>query len=353
MSSSRLLHPRSVRRSAIAMVIGSLALLLVLVAGPTPRADANPPFDREVVTGINYNGSPGTMLDLYVPEFPGNAKLPLVIWSNGCAWLIRSCGTSGTLGIADEFNARGYAVAGVGIAGTLIPFGSGQTFPTQLHDVRAAIRWLRQNAATYSLDPKRFAIMGFSSGGWTSVIAGTTSDEASLLGEPDTNGLTNGVSSAVQAAVGFSSPTDFLQMDQWHDDHPEVPDFIEHDAANSPESLLVGCPIQTCPADTQAANPITYVEGSEVATLLLHGFMDPLVPHGQSELLYDALAAAGNEVTFISVDNAGHSPQEIRDGDEFTVYHTNRGGHETIEDKPAPTWEAIEQFIHVALSRAR
>jgi acetyl esterase/lipase len=194
--------------------------------------------------------------------------------------------------------------------------------------------------------------MGFSSGGWTSVIAGTTSDEAQLPGEPDTNGLLNGVSSAVQAAVGFSSPTDFLQMNQWYIDNG-VTGVIDHDAPGSPESLLVGCAIQTCPAETREANPIKYVEGSEVATLLLHGFIDPLVPHGQSELLYEALAAAGNEVTFISVDNAGHSPQQIRDGEEFTVYHTNRGGQETIKNKPAPTWEAIEQFIHVTLSRVQ
>ncbi len=235
------------------------------------------------------------------------------------------------------------------VAGTL--FG-GPTFPTQLHDIRAALRWLREHAADYNLDPDRFAIMGFSSGGWTSVIAGTTSDEAQLPGEPDTNGLSNGVSSAVQAAVGFSSPTDFLQMNQWYLDNG-VTGVIDHDAPGSPESLLVGCAIQTCPAETREANPIEYVEGSEVATLLLHGFIDPLVPHGQSELLYEALAAAGNEVTFISVDNAGHSPQQIRDGEEFTVYHTNRGGQETVKNKPAPTWETIEQFIHVALSRVQ
>jgi acetyl esterase/lipase len=347
MSSTSRLHPGSVRRFASATVVAVLALLLLV--GATQRAYANPTFDREVVTGVNYNGSPGTALDLYVPDFPGSAKLPLLIWSNGCAWFF-ACGRSGTLGIADEFNPRGYAVAGVAVSGS----GFGATpFPRQLHDVRAAIRWLREHAEDFNLDPERFAIMGFSSGGWTSVIAGTTSDEAALPGEPDTNGLTDGVSSAVQAAVGFSSPTDFLQMDQWHDDHPEVPDFIEHDAPNSPESFLVGCQIQTCPAATQAANPITYVEGNEADTLLLHGFMDALVPHGQSELLYDALAAAGNEVMFISVDGAGHSPQQIRDGEEFTVFHTNRGGHETIESKPAPTWETIEQFIHVALSRAR
>jgi acetyl esterase/lipase len=347
MSSTIRPAPTTVRRYAPVMVITVLALLLLV--GPTPRADANPPFTLEVETGINYGGSPGTALDLYVPDFPGTAKRPLLIWTNGCAWLF-ACGRTGTQAIANEFNPKGYAVAGVSVAGTL--FGNRRTFPTQLHDIRAAIRWLRGHAADYDIDPNRFAIMGFSSGGWTSVIAGTTSDEASLPGEPNTNGLSSGVSSAVQSAVGFSSPTDFLQMNQWYLDNG-VTGVIDHDAPGSPESLLVGCAIQTCPAAVQAANPITYVEGDEVATLLLHGFVDPLVPHGQSELLYGALAAAGNEVTFISVDEAGHSPDQIRAGEDFTVFHTNRGGHETITNNPAPTWETIEHFIHVALSRAR
>jgi acetyl esterase/lipase len=366
----------------MAALIAGLAVLL-LVVGPT--ADAKQPLTVDVVTGVNYNGSPGTTLNLYVPKFSGKSKLPLVIWSNGCAWLLPNCGTGGTDGIAAEFNPQGYAVAGVGVAGTLTlpspPFPAPQAFPTQLYDVRAAIRWLRQNASTYNLDPDRFAIMGFSSGGWTAVIAGTTSDEAALPGEPNTNGLSSGVSSAVQAVVGFSSPTDFLQMDQWHVDHPSVPDAIVHDAplvplpappppwgfpAASPESLLVRCTdgvslfgIQhqsatlDCRAKTRAANPITYVEGSEASTLLLHGFVDPLVPHGQSELLYEALAAAGNEVTFISVASAGHSPEQIRNGEGITVYHTDRLGRETIKDRPDPTWRTIEHFIHVALKNAR
>ena len=386
MNSTSHLHSTPLRRSALAVVIAVLALLVLV--GPTPRADANPPFDPvEPEIGLDYGGSAGTVLDLYVPDFPGTAKLPLLIWSNGCAWLAPPafCGVAGTAGIAAEFNPRGYAVAGVGIASS-----SGAAFPTQLHDIRAAIRWLRQHAADYNLDPNRFAIMGFSSGGWTSVIAGTTSDDA-LPGEPNTNGLANGVSSAVQAAVGFSSPTDFLQMDAWFNaencgSRPLPPpwgfDFfpprfdlcsaIQHDrplnplplpgvipiATASPESLLVGCTgpgvllgIQACPDDTQAANPIKYVQGSEVPTLLLHGFVDPLVPHGQSELLYEALAAAGNEVTFISAADAGHSPDQIRASQSVTVFHTNRGGNETIRTGSA-SWETIEHFIHVALSRA-
>jgi len=336
----------STRRSWLVAMLTVLALVLAVVSAPN-RAGANPAFDVEVETGIDYQGSPGTGLDLYVPDFPGSQKLPALIWTNGCAWFF-ACGTSGTAGIAEVFNPQGYAVVGVSVAGTI----SGATFPTQLYDIRAAIRWIREHADEYNLDPGRLAIMGFSSGGWTSVIAGTTSDEAELPGEPDTNGLSSGVSSAVQAAVGFSSPTDFLQMNQWYLDNG-VTGVIDHDAAGSPESRLVGCPIQTCVPETQAANPITYVEGSEVPTLLLHGFVDPLVPHGQSELLYEALADAGNEVTFISVDQAGHSPAAIRAGEAFTVFHTNRGGDETIENEPAPTWETIEHFIHMALSRSR
>jgi acetyl esterase/lipase len=384
MNSTSQLHSTPVRGSAPALLVIAVLALLLLV-GPTPRADANPPFSLEVDTGIVYGGSPGTALDVYVPDFPGNAKLPLLIWTNGCAWLIVSCGTAGTQEIAEEFNPRGYAVAGVGIAGTdfLLTGPVAARFPTQLHDVRAAVRWLRQHAADYNLDPTRFAVMGFSSGGWTSAIAGATSDEAQLPGEPDTNGLSTGVSSAVQAVVGFSSPTDFLQMNQWYVDNPGVPSFIDHDAPlaplpppwsflippnPSPESLLVGCTdngnllgIQTCPDETEAANPITYVEGSEVPMLLLHGENDPLVPNGQSQLLYDALAAAGNEVTFISVAGAGHNVNDppgflgppIIGASAFTVYHTNRGGQETVKNKPAPTWETIEDFIHVQLSRAR
>jgi acetyl esterase/lipase len=341
------LVPRFGQRVQVVAILTSFVVVLSVLAA-TERANAEPAFELHVETGIGYGGGPGTALDLYVPDFPGNARLPLVIWTNGCAWFF-ACGRSGSAEIADVFNPQGYAVAGVAVRGS----GFGSTpFPGQLHDIRAAIRWLRENADDYNLDPGRFAIMGFSSGGWTSVIAGTTSDDAYLPGEPDTNGLSNGVSSAVQAAVGFSSPTDFLQMNQWYIDNG-VTGVIDHDAPNSPESFLVGCAIQTCTAETQAANPISYVHGSEVATLLLHGFIDPLVPHGQSELLYAALADAGNEVMFISVDEAGHSPAQIRAGEEYTVFHTNRGGQETVDDRPAPTWETIEQFIHVALSRAR
>jgi acetyl esterase/lipase len=364
MSSTSGLRSRSRQRSFVAAGIVALALLALF---PTSRADAVHVTGVDVHSDITYYlpDTPtvnGNKLDLYVPVVSGKRKLPLVIWSSGSAWLSDN-GRAGAAAIADVFNAQGYAVAGVSVR------SSAQTaFPGQLHDIRAAIRWLRDHAAEYGLDPKQFAIMGNSSGGWVASIAGTTSDVAQLPGEP----ATGGTSSAVQVAVPFFPPTDFLQMDAWYVQHPTVPSFIRHDAPlaplpppwnffnASPESLLVRCTdaagnllgIQSCPAETQAANPISYVEGDEVSMLILHGESDPLVPNGQSVLLYEALTGAGNEATFVSVPAAGHSVDQIVGATDFTVFQTNKGGREKVTKKPPPTWENIEHFIQVALSRA-
>jgi acetyl esterase/lipase len=166
------------------------------------------------------------------------------------------------------------------------------------------------------------------------------------------------VSSAVQASVPFFPPTAFLLMDQQTLEQKETYDLpflpvIVHDAPFSPESNRIGCPVQTCPEATEAANPISYVNGLEPPIQVLHGTFDPLLPPGQSEALYEALKAAGDETSFTLVDGAGHSGDDIIGATSFTVSSVNRGGQECVDRKPAPTWDAIEHFLHVALSRAR
>jgi acetyl esterase/lipase len=271
-----------------------------------------------------------------------------VIWTSGSAWFSDN-GKAGAAAIAAQFNPRGYAVAGVSVRSSFQV-----KFPGQLFDIRAAIRWLRSHADDYDIDPDRIAIMGNSSGGWVSAIAATTSDVLQLEGEPDVAG----VSSAVQAAVPFFPPTAFLQMDQQTLDQKETYDLpflpvIVHDAPFSPESSLIGCPIQTCPEPTEAANPLTYISGREPPIHVFHGTFDPLLPPGQSEALYEALKAAGSSVSFTLVDGAGHSVDDIIDAESFTVRSVNPAGQEQIGTRPAPTWDTIEHFLHVALSRAR
>jgi len=70
--------------------------------------------------------------------------------------------------------------------------------------------------------------------------------------------------------------------------------------------MVIGGPIQDNPDKVAVANPTTYVDADDPPFLILHGENDELVPVNQSELLHEALTAAGVESTFIRVRNAGH-----------------------------------------------
>jgi len=106
----------------------------------------------------------------------------------------------------------------------------------------------------------------------------------------------------VQAVCDFFGPTDFLQMSA----HMLDGAGMDHDAADSPESRLVGGAIQKNKEKVARANPITYVSKDDPSFLIVHGDRDPLVPWHQSELLYTALKQAGVEVTFQTVKGGGH-----------------------------------------------
>ena len=169
-------------------------------------------------------------------------------------------------------------------------------FPGQIEDCKAAVRWLRANAAKYNLDPNRFAAWGGSAGGHLAAMLGTTGDvKAFDIGE------NLGGSSRVQAVVDYFGPTDFLQMDAHR-----VPDGQVHDTADSPESELIGGPLQENKEKAAKANPITCLTKNAPSFLICHGDTDPLVPHHQSELLESALRQAGVPVTFYTVKGAGH-----------------------------------------------
>lgn len=298
-------------------------------------------------TEANPPGTQGNVLDLYLPEMYGNYKAPLLIWQSGSGWLSDCVGKNIPPDILDFFLNKGYAVAAVNVRSS-----SQVKFPGQLYDIRAAIRRLRANADTYSIDPDRFAIMGTSSGGWVAAMAATTSGIRQFDGETNVQ-----ISSAVQASVPFFPPTDFLQMDAWYAAHPEVPSSIVHNGPHSPESLLIGCPIQTCRERARLANPITYINGNEPLMHLFHGSADPYVPHGQSELLYKALAKAGNEVWFTSASNGVHDHTSILNASTYTVYRTIPDSRESVFKAPdaehAPTLENIEHFMSNALNRTR
>lgn len=224
-------------------------------------------------------------LDLYLPKDGQN--LPLIINIHGGAFQAGSKEMS----VPVEYLARGYAVASINYR-----LSQHAIFPAQIEDCKAAVRWLRAHAAEHRLDPARFAAWGSSAGGHLAALLGTTGDTK----EFDV-GAHLDQSSRVQAVVDYFGPTDFLQMDAHR-----RPGGMVHDAADSPESRLIGGPIQQNPDKTRRANPIAYVTGDDPPFLIVHGDADPLVPHHQSELLAAALKQAGVPVTFYTVKGAGH-----------------------------------------------
>jgi acetyl esterase/lipase len=287
----------------------------------------------KVLTNVPYGpADAGNLLDLYLPAADGAA--PLIVWSSGSGWM-RDDGKEGAAAVAPFFTARGYAVAGISVRST------GQaTFPAQLDDVQAALRWLRDHAGEHGLDPDRVAMMGNSSGGWVATMAGLTTGQ-------------------VRAVVAFYGPTDFLQMDaHMPGGCAEFRAFLGiegcHDDPGSPESRLVGGPIEERGEECARANPISYVDSGAPPMLILHGQADPFVPHHQSELLFAALKEHGNEATFYSIPNMAHEHPYVTDprrAEGFVVRETSSGEERVLADSPPPTWETIERFVRDALAR--
>ena len=300
--------------------------------------------------------SNGHKLDLYIPAGAGR-PLPIVIWTGGSAWMADN-GKNPAGGLAAQLIPAGYAVAGVSIRSS-----SQVKFPGQLHDIKAAIRWLRTNAAKYNFDPDHIAIMGDSSGGWTTAMAAVTGDAREMEGSVGVIG----VSSKVQAAVAFYPPTNFLTMDAWALRKCD-PAAIGlggrggascHDSESSPESQLLGCAIQTCPDKVRAASPMQYITDADPPIMILHGNSDQLVPHNQGEQLYMALNKACKDAVFISLPKAPHgnwngflTNDSLREA--ATIRSTSATGCTVVNPTPyTPTWNTVIDFLDKYMKEIR
>ena len=255
---------------------------------PTPAAGAPPePTYRDLVYASR---SPQNILDLYLPATPG--PHPLVLWVHGGGWQSGDKTDTPALFLRDA----GYAVASINYR-----LSGEAPFPAQIHDVKAAVRWLRAHAHDYDLAASRMGAWGSSAGGHLVALLGTAGDQADLedlsMGNPT-------VSSRVQGVVDWYGPTDFLQMDA-QAQAAGCPSS-SHNAADSAESRLMGCPIQTCASQVARANPLTYVSPDDPPFLLHHGTADCVVAPGQSSILAAALTTAGVSVDLHAVTGAGH-----------------------------------------------
>ena len=283
----------------------ALALLVPWVAAAqpdsgtrTPGKSGGPPGvplpDSVVVhRDIHYAGSrdPAQTLDVLTPKHPKNDQpLPVIVNIHGGAFAMGDKG----MGLEDILPL----VAGGDFAGVSINYRlSGEaTWPAQIYDCKAAIRWVRANAKQYHMDPERIGVIGASAGGHLVAMLGLTKGNKTLEGDV---GPYKDVSSRVSCVVDEFGPTDLLTLNA-------DGSRLDHDALDSPESRLLGGALQSNKDKAKAASPLTYVSRNAVPFLILHGSVDPLIPHAQSERLYQALKDAGVEAYFVPVTGAGH-----------------------------------------------
>jgi acetyl esterase/lipase len=244
------------------------------------------------------NGHRNQILDLFLPEQPSDKPLPLMIWIHGGAWSGGSHSSPPVLYLV----SKGFAVASIQHR-----FSSDAIWPAQAYDCKAAIRFLRANAAKYNFDADHFGVGGDSSGGHLAAFVGTSGDVKELEGDLGNNN----VSSRVQAVVDWFGPTDFTLMAQQSGPRS----MLQHDTPNSPESRLVGGPVEEKRDVAKTANPLTYVDKNDPPFLIMHGDNDQLVPLGQSVILAKALIDAGVEVTMKTIPGAGHEGPQFRNAE--------------------------------------
>ncbi len=228
------------------------------------------------------------MLDLMVPKKPKAKALPVIVYVHGGGWQMGNK-SAGKYRIAPFVASGDYAGVSVGYR-----LSQEAKWPAQIHDCKAAIRWIRANAKKHGLDADRIAVWGSSAGGHLVAMLGTSGDNKAMEGKLGPHTKT---SSRVSCVVDFFGPTDLLKL---------IRDKKARDDERSPLYRLIGGPLLKNRAKAESANPIGYVTKDDPPFLIVHGTKDPLVPHSQSKLLDDALGKAKVSSTLITVDGGGH-----------------------------------------------
>ncbi|MEE8451685.1 MAG: alpha/beta hydrolase fold domain-containing protein [Thermoguttaceae bacterium] len=265
--------------------------------------------------------NPRQRLDLYLPKNPtSDEPLPVIAWIHGGAWRAGDR-RSGQGRVAELVAGGNYAGVSIGyrLTGEAI-------WPAQIHDCKAAVRWIRANAKRYNLDPERIGVWGSSAGGHLVAMLGTSGRVKPLEG---TLGKHTDQDSRVTCVVDYFGPSDLLAMGKY-------PSHMKHDAPDSPESRLVGGPVQETREMARSASPNTYASADDPPFLIAHGDKDFTVPYNQSVRLDEALHKAGVDPLFITVEGGGHgfrAPEMTQRVHQFLDKHL-RDKEVDISEKP-------------------
>jgi acetyl esterase/lipase len=273
------------------------------MAGPEFGAPATMlPSGVTVHHGVEFatvEGFRPLLLDLYQPV-EGSGSGAAIVYVHGGGWAVGTRRRMGRAFVSWSPSAlEVLAQAGFVVASVDYRLSGEAQFPAQLHDVKAAIRWMRGNAQTLGVDPARLMAWGESAGGHLAVLAGLTGDRPELEG---TVGDFLGGSSAVSGVVDWYGPMNLLSLSSQH-----APDSDKRpDEAGSWASTMGGAPLQDAPDRRRAARPLAYGPASAPPIQIHHGTVDTFVPFAQSVEFVEALRQAGGSVDLVIVEGSDH-----------------------------------------------
>jgi acetyl esterase/lipase len=229
-------------------------------------AGSDTPAGVTVLRDLNYAPALGLALDLYLP----GRRAPAVVLVHGGGW--RS-------GDRREFSALAVRLAARGYAAVAVSYRlSGQAqYPAAIHDVKAAVRWVRANAARFDIDGTRIAIAGASAGGQIASLVGTTNGMASF--DPGATA----VSSAVQAIVNIDGLSDLTSG--------EARKYEDRAGALSSAGAWFGGGYAEKTALWHEASPIFYVDAATPPVLFI-GSAQPRFSAGR-EAMVEKLKSVG------------------------------------------------------------
>ncbi|MBV6396256.1 MAG: hypothetical protein HFACDABA_01854 [Anaerolineales bacterium] len=246
-------------------------------------------MDGYTTTKIAYADDDSITLQLNLIRPASGGPFPVIVWIHGGGF--GPGGLNAAQGFEDDFTGRGYAIAAVAYRSMLDGY-----FPSQIQDVKGAIRYLRANAPELNLDPDAIYILGTSSGGLLASLVGMTS------GMPEFEGTTGGnadVSSRVAGVINLFGSVTRAQINDLSADI--LPTTYQ----------IFGCEVNgDCP-DRYNLAVDNYVTAGDPPILIIHGTEDKTVPFQESVELAQILTAANVPTTFIAAEGFGHDKNGI------------------------------------------
>ena len=269
--------------STVRLLIGLAILLNAAPAGAQAQKDLKVPDGVVFESGIEYSkpGGESLALDIARPK-TGDGPFPAILCIHGGGF--RAGTREGYDALCLKLAEHGYVAATV-----TYRLAPKHPFPAAVNDVKAAVRWLRANAATYKIDPDRIGVTGGSAGGHLAQFLGVTANVPEFEGVDSPK-----ESSKVACVVNVYGPSDFtLSYGKSVDAAVVLP-------------LFLGGNLEQARGKHIMASPLYWVTPLAAPTLCIHGTEDKYVHIEQAELLVDQLTKAGVEAKLLKLEGAGH-----------------------------------------------